>query len=95
MTLTFREGLEVFAVAEIELFQVAELCRACKTIARSAKSTMLLRAEARSLQPSAISASVTPNTHHHSPSGSDVSERQTLRSSVLSAVQPPMATKQA
>ena len=48
MTLTFREGLEVFAVAEVELFQVAELCRACKTIALSAKSTMPLRAEARS-----------------------------------------------
>ena len=48
--LTFWEGLEVLAVPQIELLQVAQLSCACETIAQSAKTTVRLRAEARSIR---------------------------------------------
>ena len=51
-TLTFWEGLELAAVLQVELLHVSELSCTCKTLAQSANSTVLLRAEDRSLQAS-------------------------------------------
>ena len=48
MKLTFWEGLELEAARQVELLQVTELTCTCETIAQSANSTVLLRAEARS-----------------------------------------------
>ena len=80
MQLTFWEGLQLLAPPEIERLERGAVDDGCEHKCRSIPN------------PSGIGSSDTPNMHHNSPSGSDVSEWQNLRSTFWSAVQPPMAT---
>ena len=76
--MTFWEGLQLLARPEFELLERRAAGDGCEHKCRSIP------------KPLTINATGTPNTHHHSPSGSDVSELQSWRSSFSRATQLPM-----